>query len=62
MSRPPAHESQRRTARFLQLVALGMTYRDAAHTAGITAERALDLVSDRDALDAVVEALGGTAA
>lgn len=55
--RPDVFESRRRTARFLQLVAAGMTLRDAAREAGVKPDRALDLVQDRDEFDRQVQAL-----
>lgn len=57
MARPDAFETRRRTVRFLQLVADGLTLREAAREAGVDPVRALDLVQDRDEFDRQVAAL-----
>lgn len=57
MARPDAFETRRRTARFLALVAQGLTLREAAKQACVHPDRALDLVQDRDEFDRQVQAL-----
>ena len=59
--RPTALEQRRRTARFLTLAAAGVRLDVAAAQAGVKAERALRLVSDRDAFDAALQAMGTAA-
>lgn len=59
MARPDLFETRRRTARFLELVAAGVTLRRAAKQAGVHPDRALDLVQDRAEFDRQVAALRG---
>lgn len=61
VGRPSKHEQRRRTARFLALAAAGMRLDLAAAQAGVKPERALRLVSDRDAFQAAIEAMGTAA-
>lgn len=55
--RPTKTDSRARTARFLQLAAAGVPLDEAARQAGVKAERALRLVSDRQQFDAAVAAI-----
>lgn len=57
MARPDLFETRRRTARFLELVAAGVSLRKAAKLAGVHPDRALDLVQDRDEFDRQVRAV-----
>lgn len=57
MARPDAFETRRRTARFLALVAQGLTLQDAAKEAGMNGLRVLGLLEDRDEFDRQVQAL-----
>ncbi len=59
--RPSKHDQRARTARFLALCATGMRYDLAARQAGVKPERALRLVSDRDAFEATIQAMGTAA-
>lgn len=61
VGRPSKHEQRRRTATFLALCATGMRYDLAARQAGVKPERALRLVSDREAFDATLQAMGTAA-
>jgi len=61
IGRPSKHEQRARTARFLALAAAGMRLDLAAQQAGVKPERALRLVSDRDAFDATIRAMGTAA-
>lgn len=61
VGRPSKHEQRRRTATFLRLCATGMRYDLAARQAGVKPERALRIVSDRDAFDATIQAMGTAA-
>lgn len=59
--RPSKHETRARTARFLALCAAGMRYDLAARQAGVKPERALRLVSDRNAFEQTLQAIGTAA-
>ena len=61
VGRPTKHEQRRRTATFLALCATGMRYDLAARQAGVKPERALRLVSDRDAFEQTIAAMGTAA-
>ena len=61
IGRPSKAEERRRTARFLTLAATGVRLDLAARQAGVKAERALRLVSDRDEFDAALQAMGTAA-
>jgi len=61
VGRPSKAEEHRRTARFLALAATGVRLDLAAREAGVKAERALRLVSDRDEFDAALQAMGTAA-
>lgn len=61
VGRPSKHEQRQRTARFLALAAAGMRLDLAARQAGVKPERALRLVSDRDAFEEALQAMGTAA-